>query len=131
MTSKVESILRGDLQDPHSLWLEDPREIRAAAKALRKLAALDWAHADILEQRLFRGRSAKEIGEILEMPSRSVELLWTMIRAWTLRELAAEVPRSEDAFGPFAQGDPDRRGESAWPSIDRLPSVRTSRRSGR
>jgi DNA-directed RNA polymerase specialized sigma24 family protein len=102
------------------LWLEDPREIRAAAKALKKLAALDAAHADILEQRLFRGRSAKEIGEILDIPSGSVERLWPMIRAWTLREMAGGVPRSEDAFDPFAPADTARRERPAWPSIDGL-----------
>lgn len=85
------------------MWLGDPREIRAVAGALKNLAALDPVHAEILERRLFEGRSALEIGALLGIPPRTVETLWLAIRAWTLREVFGGDLETEKAHDPFAQ----------------------------
>jgi RNA polymerase sigma factor (TIGR02999 family) len=75
------------LEDDQAISFDQPEEILAVDEALTKLAALDETHARILECRLFGGMQFAEIAEALGTSSRTVELHWSMIRAWLLKQL--------------------------------------------
>ncbi|HZE97447.1 MAG TPA: sigma-70 family RNA polymerase sigma factor [Planctomycetota bacterium] len=81
--NRVQLALRDDLV----VSIERPDELLAVDEALTKLASLDPTHARILELRLFGGMGMKEISEVLNVSTRTVERHWAMIRAWVLREL--------------------------------------------
>jgi RNA polymerase sigma factor (TIGR02999 family) len=80
---------RLELRDDLAFSLNRPEEVLAVDDILDKLAALDPIHARILELRVFSGMGMREIAEVLEVSSRTVERQWAMIRAWTLKELDA------------------------------------------
>lgn len=79
--------VRLELRDDHAVSVEGPEEILAVDEALEKLNRLDPVHAQILEMRYFGGMGIKEVSEILNVSSRTVERHWAMIRAWVLKEL--------------------------------------------
>ncbi|MCA9234797.1 MAG: sigma-70 family RNA polymerase sigma factor [Planctomycetales bacterium] len=67
-------------------------DILALDEALNKLQQLDPRQAKIVELRFFGGLSTGEVAEALGVSKRTVELEWTMIRAWLRRELSGEPP---------------------------------------
>jgi len=81
---------RVELQDFHAVSLGCPEEVLAVDETLKKLAALDPFHAQILELRLFKGLDVKEIAEVVGLSPRTIERHWVMIRAWTLHELSRD-----------------------------------------
>jgi RNA polymerase sigma factor (TIGR02999 family) len=87
---------RVELQDFHATSLDRPEEVLAVDETLKKLAALDPFHAQILELRLFKGLDVKEIAEVVGLSPRTIERHWVMIRAWTLRELSCDEPSGHD-----------------------------------
>ena len=80
---------RFELRDDLAFSLNRPEEVLAVDDILDKLEALDPVHARILELRVFSGMGMREIAEVLEVSSRTVERQWAMIRAWTFKELDA------------------------------------------
>lgn len=56
-------------------------------EALEKLAALNKRQSQIVEMRYFGGMTEEEIGEALNISSRTVRRDWTAARAWLYYEL--------------------------------------------
>lgn len=72
---------------------EDPAlgiDVLALHEALEKLAELDPRQARIVELRWFGGLTVPEVAEAIGIATRTVELDWTMARAWLQRELRSE-----------------------------------------
>lgn len=63
-------------------------DVLALDEALTKLAAVDPRQARIVELRFFAGLPVDEVAQALDVSKRTVELDWTMARAWLSRELA-------------------------------------------
>ncbi|MCB9831609.1 MAG: sigma-70 family RNA polymerase sigma factor [Planctomycetes bacterium] len=57
-------------------------DLEVIHEALGELAAQDAVSAQVVELRYFGGLNMDEIAELIEMPKRSVERLWTAARAW-------------------------------------------------
>ena len=62
-------------------------DLVALDRALTKLAALDPAHARVVELRYFGGLSVEETAEALDISPATVKRHWTLARAWLVREL--------------------------------------------
>ncbi len=60
-------------------------------EALRKLAAIDERQARVVELRFFAGLSYEQVGEIIGVSKRTVEVDWRLARAWLRRELGSET----------------------------------------
>ena len=75
-----EGMLRGG--DP-----DQQVDLVALDTALTKLAAVDPAHARVVELRYFGGLSVEETAEALDVSPATVKRYWTLARAWLLREL--------------------------------------------
>jgi RNA polymerase sigma factor (TIGR02999 family) len=75
-----EGLLKGGSPDDHV-------DLIALDRALTKLAAIDPAHARVVELRYFGGLSVEETAEALAMSPATVKRYWTLARAWLLREL--------------------------------------------
>ncbi len=67
--------------------LEKESELLALDTALDNLAKLNDRQAQIVEMRYFGGMNEKEIGEALEISTRTVRRDWSVARAWLFREL--------------------------------------------
>ena len=65
-------------------------DVLALEEALAKLAQLDSRQAKMVELRFFGGLTVADVAEVLQMPKRSVEREWTMIRSWLRRELSED-----------------------------------------
>ncbi|GMU84049.1 MAG: hypothetical protein AMXMBFR47_39190 [Planctomycetota bacterium] len=63
--------------------------------ALVKFAAIDPRKSRIVEMRYFGGLSIEETAEAIGLSEATVKREWTLARAWLLRELDRENPRSE------------------------------------
>ena len=63
-------------------------ELLALDEALKELATLNERQAQIVEMRYFGGMNEKEIGEALEISTRTVRRDWSVARAWLFRELS-------------------------------------------
>lgn len=59
---------------------------------LERLAAVDPRQARVVEMRFFAGMASREIGLVLGVSERTVELDWRMARAWLRRELEEKDP---------------------------------------
>jgi RNA polymerase sigma-70 factor, ECF subfamily len=78
-----------------NLLIESHHDVNLLAleDALNKLAKLSPSQAQMIELRFFGGLSVAEVAKEMEMPKRSVEREWTMVRAWLRRELStSDVP---------------------------------------
>lgn len=62
-------------------------DVLAIDEALRKLAALNPRHAEIVSMRFFGGLSVQEVAAVLDTPKRTLEAEWTLIKAWLRRAL--------------------------------------------
>jgi RNA polymerase sigma factor (TIGR02999 family) len=64
-----------------------PDEVLAVHEALDGLAREDPLAAELVKLRYFMGMSMRETAEVLDMPVRSAERLWTFARAWLRQEI--------------------------------------------
>jgi RNA polymerase sigma factor (TIGR02999 family) len=78
---------RVDLDEHLKVSQRDDRDLLTVDEAIEKLAKLDPKQAQIVELRFFGGMSVQEVADVLQIPKRSVEREWTMIRAWLRKEL--------------------------------------------
>jgi RNA polymerase sigma factor (TIGR02999 family) len=71
-------------------------DILAVDHALNRLAGLDPRQAQVMEMHFFAGLTFEEIGDQLQVSSRTVKRDWTMAWAWLHRQLSAskELPDS-------------------------------------
>ena len=65
-------------------------EVVAVDQALNRLATLDPRKARVVELRYFAGLSVEEIGQLLDLSSRTIKREWRWARAWLYRELGEE-----------------------------------------
>jgi RNA polymerase sigma factor (TIGR02999 family) len=66
---------------------QPPDEILALDDALTKLATVDESAARLVHLHHFAGQTLDEAADLLEIPSRSADRLWTYAKAWLHREL--------------------------------------------
>jgi RNA polymerase sigma factor (TIGR02999 family) len=62
-------------------------DLLALDEALEKLARLDSRQARVVELRFFGGLSVEEVSELTGAARRTIELDWTLARAFLRREL--------------------------------------------
>lgn len=62
-------------------------DVLALDEALTRLSAFDARLGQIVEYRFFGGLTANEIGEVLQVPARTVHREWMVARAWLHREM--------------------------------------------
>ncbi|MBE7506194.1 MAG: sigma-70 family RNA polymerase sigma factor [Planctomycetia bacterium] len=62
-------------------------DIEALDAAMRKLAALNARHAQIVEYRFLSGFTVEEVADLINVSTRTVELDWRAARAWLRLEL--------------------------------------------
>jgi RNA polymerase sigma factor (TIGR02999 family) len=65
--------------------------------ALERLAAFDARKSRIAELRFFGGLSLEEIGQLLDVSSKTVERDWQAARAWLFKMLSGQPQRQLDA----------------------------------
>jgi RNA polymerase sigma factor (TIGR02999 family) len=63
-------------------------DVLALDEALTRLAALDPAHAKVVELRYFGGLTVEETAEAMEISPATVKRHWAIARAWLRRELS-------------------------------------------
>ncbi len=64
-------------------------EVLAVNEALEGLAREDPVAAELVKLRYFVGMSMPETAEVLDLPLRSAERLWTFARAWLRQEIGS------------------------------------------
>jgi RNA polymerase sigma factor (sigma-70 family) len=70
-------------------------ELVALDDALTNLAQLDPRRAQVIELRVFGGRTMEEVGEVMGLSPQSVRRDWKLAKAWLLRELSQQgMPRA-------------------------------------
>jgi RNA polymerase sigma factor (TIGR02999 family) len=62
-------------------------DVIALDAALTRLAALDPAHARVVDLRYFGGLTVEETAEAMDISPATVKRYWNLARAWLLREL--------------------------------------------
>ncbi len=90
------------LEDGHSPVDGFAAELLDLEAALQRLAQLSPRQAQVVELRYFGGLEVDEVAELLRVSVRTVELDWTMARAWLFRELGGG-----DSRGPPRRGRND------------------------
>jgi len=83
--------LRVTLDEPHAVGDDEalrPDLIDLDA-AIARLGEMDEQLSSIVELRFFGGLTNKEVGDLLDVSTRTVERGWRVARAWLLRELGA------------------------------------------
>jgi RNA polymerase sigma factor (TIGR02999 family) len=76
--------------------MHDPIDLLDLDAALERLAALDARKSRIAVMKFFGGLSLEEMGEVLELSSRTVERDWQAARAWLFKALAPLPRRTDD-----------------------------------
>lgn len=66
---------------------DDGLDVLALHEALERLAALDEAHARVVELRYFGGLNIEETAEAMGVSPATVKREWALARAWLRREL--------------------------------------------
>jgi RNA polymerase sigma factor (TIGR02999 family) len=69
---------------------EDRTDLVALDEALQKLAKMNERQAKIVELRYFGGLSEEEIGETLQISTRTVRRDWNIAKAWLFRTIKNE-----------------------------------------
>ncbi len=64
------------------------QEVIALDDALDQLARMDERQAKVVEMRFFAGMTEEEIGDVLEISTRTVKRDWRIARAWLFKELS-------------------------------------------
>jgi len=67
--------------------LDPDSDLAALDDALGRLAGADPVKARVVELRFFGGLTSQEAGEVLGVPTRTVERHWQFARAWLFRDL--------------------------------------------
>jgi RNA polymerase sigma-70 factor (ECF subfamily) len=80
--------MRVTLQSDLAISPERDEDVLALNEALEKLQTVDERQARIVELRFFGGLTVREVAEVLDVSTRTVENDWTMVRAWLRRELS-------------------------------------------
>ena len=62
-------------------------DLRALDALLDRLAARNARQSQVVELRVFTGRTVEEIAETLSLSPRTIKTDWQMARAWLIREL--------------------------------------------
>lgn len=78
------------LDETQELAQERPPDLLALDDALKSLAISHPRESEIVELKFFGGLNAKEIGEILNVSTKTVLRDWQFARAWLNRQLARE-----------------------------------------
>jgi RNA polymerase sigma factor (TIGR02999 family) len=73
---------------------ERPDELLALDEALSQLATNEPKAAELVKLRYFAGLTVKEAAQILGMSPRGADLLWAFARAWLLRKIEGNEPRT-------------------------------------
>ena len=66
---------------------ETPDDLIALDEALKKLEASKPREAQLVKLRYFCGMTIAEAADVLEIPTRTADRLWSYARAWLLREI--------------------------------------------
>lgn len=69
-------------------------DLVALDEALARLATLDAQQARIVEMRYFAGMTIDEVADALDISPATVKRDWALARAWLLRTLSSEAPRT-------------------------------------
>jgi RNA polymerase sigma factor (TIGR02999 family) len=83
--------VRVSLSEADQISEQRTAEVIAVDEALSRLAALDPRKAQIVELRYFAGLGVEEIGQLLDLSSRTIKREWRWARAWLYRELGEET----------------------------------------
>jgi len=78
------------LDETRELAQERPPDLLALDDALKSLAVSHPRESEIVELKFFGGLNAKEIGEILNVSTKTVLRDWQFAKAWLNRQLARE-----------------------------------------
>jgi RNA polymerase sigma factor (TIGR02999 family) len=70
------------------VFSEKESDLIALDEALNELETMDKRQSQIVEMRYFGGMTEKEIGEALEISTRTVRRDWTVARAWLFSKLS-------------------------------------------
>lgn len=71
-----------------------PDDLIALDEALCQLAATDSKAAELVKLRYFAGLTVQQAAEALGIAPRTADFLWAFARAWLLRKIEGEEPRS-------------------------------------
>lgn len=66
---------------------KQPEEILALDEALCRLEQLDKRQSQIVELRFFGGLTEEEIGDLLEVSTRTIKREWSVAKAWLYAEI--------------------------------------------
>jgi RNA polymerase sigma-70 factor (ECF subfamily) len=78
------------LDETRELAQEQPPDLLALDDALKSLAVSHPRESEIVELKFFGGLNAKEIGEVLNISTKTVLRDWQFAKAWLNRQLARE-----------------------------------------
>jgi RNA polymerase sigma factor (TIGR02999 family) len=70
------------------VFAEKESDLLALDEALSELAKMDERQSQIVEMRYFGGMTEKEIGEALDISTRTVRRNWSIARAWLFSKLS-------------------------------------------
>jgi RNA polymerase sigma factor (TIGR02999 family) len=87
---------REQLQEHHLVQSAPTEEMLAVDEALNLLALEDPQSADLVKLRYFAGLNMEEAAQVLGLPLRTTERLWTFARAWLRRKMGAEFGKVAD-----------------------------------
>lgn len=80
---------KAELEEVELIQEERSEEMMAIDEALDLLAAKDSTAAELVKLRYFVGMSMEEAAEVLGIPLRTAERLWTYAKAWLRRRIAS------------------------------------------
>ena len=78
------------LDETRELAQQQPPDLLALNDALKSLAVSHPRESEIVELKFFGGLNAKEIGELLNVSTKTVLRDWQFAKAWLSRQLARE-----------------------------------------
>jgi len=78
------------LDETRELAQQQPPDLLALDDALKSLAVSHPRESEIVELKFFGGLNAKEIGEVLNVSTKTVLRDWQFAKAWLNRQLASE-----------------------------------------
>jgi RNA polymerase sigma factor (TIGR02999 family) len=85
---------RQDLDGETLAAPEPPDDLLALDYALSQLTATDPKAAELVKLRYFAGLTVKQAAEVLGMSPRAADMLWSYARAWLLRKIEGNDPKS-------------------------------------
>ena len=80
-------LVRLSLREGYLLSPKQDVDVLALHQVLQRLATRDARQAQIVELRFFAGLGVEEVAQTLKVSKRTVELEWTLAKAWLRREL--------------------------------------------